>query len=293
MNKTTFYITSWDDQPFETLRADLINFGIPSESIHRIADRTSRPIAMNKAWAKCETQYIAFLDSDIKLAKNPFLPRMEYLLDNHAKIGAVVIPCYQFADLPEDVKPQLPEDTPVEKSLSNLSSNLITLNCILIRQDIKTRFEEAYFGNQVFDLDLGWSLLREGYATVADLTLALAHTPTNYLNKNLFYHAAISRNRQIMKAKWSNIDAWTNLDTYNSLNNNEIPSIEELSHSNEDKLLSYIVDWDEYGLKSCYMNPRFENIFAIAQYLAKVDATIKNRQQTFNYNIVNGFPQFI
>ena len=289
---TTFYITSWNFDEFDKLKQELIFQGIDCNYIKWINDRTSRSISINKAWRRCETKYLCLMDADIKLCPRPFLQRMESILDQYAKVGAVVIPCYQFKEIPEIIQPELPENHPIEKSLSNLSSDLRTFNCILIRAGVQSRMDEDIWGNQNLDVDFGLSLLKEGFITVADLTLALGHLQTDYISKNLFYHAAVCRNRQIFKTKWSNIDDWFDVEAWNEKHNNEIPSVEELAHCNEDKLIAYISRFDKFGLVECFLKPRTNDIHLLSNYLLKIQDLVSKNDYEFEYSVLDGYPKF-
>lgn len=284
-NKTTFYITSWDDVHFTATKNILLAQGVNPKYIFRIADRASRPKAMNKAWNTCDTQYIAFLDDDIKVCEGEIVSRMEYILDTDPNIGCAVIPCAQYSYFPEKIIPQMPHGTPLEKALVNTSRELTTLNFVLIRNNLPNalKFDEDFFGNQVFDVDFGWGLLKNNLLCVEDTSLALAHIQTDYPSKNLFYHAAVARNKHILKEKWSNIDQWVNLAHFNLHNNNAIPSIEELSHTNEKKLIEYIASFNRHGFIKAFLEPRFAGVDIVQKYLASLEDYTNNTEDIFNY----------
>lgn len=255
-NKTTFYITSWSDAGL-SVKQQLIDQGLPEENIVLLTERVSRPIALNKALLSCKTEYFGMADEDVLVQPNA-LRILTSTLDNNPTIGFVAAPVIQQTDKLTLAKPDLPEHSSDEISLEDISTKLWTFNFVIMRNlQGKVKFEEEFFGNQLLDWDLGLELKRLGYSSVADHRTSVSHIQTDYSKKSYAYHGVVARNRHIFMAKWRDRASWQGVKAYNAQNNNEIPSLEELTHWSEEHLFDYICQYDKMGLTECWWRPRF------------------------------------
>lgn len=296
MSKTTFYITSWDPlgAKVTSLKKELIKQGVPKERIRVLSERKSRPAVLNAAIRECTTEYIGFLEDDVKPAHNA-VKVLENLLDKYTNAGLAIAPVQQYnEDEIGTALGRVPEDTPDSKSLQNMSNKMWTLNFVIFRKSTGVYFDEDFFGNQVFDWDFGLQLMKKGFLSLGDHRTAVAHTQTSYEKKSLAYHAAVCRNRQIFMSKWKDIDKWHCVNIYNSMYPNTIPTIEELTHASENWVMNYISKYDHYGLVSCWYQSRFGVLQRIANYCADFEKDFYENKQIYNPIIENeqSFPKF-
>jgi len=297
MNKTTFYITSWDPlgAKVTSLKKELVKQGVAKERIKVLSDRTSRPGVLNRAIRECTTKYIGFLEDDVVPAHNA-VKILENLLDNYPNAGLAIAPVQQWNE--EEIiraTPRVAENTPDRHCLQDMSNQMWTLNFVIFRKSTGVFFDEDFFGNQIFDWDFGLQLMNKGFLSLGDHRTAVAHTQTNYGKKSLAYHAVVCRNRQIFMSKWKDINKWLCVNVYNLANPNTIPTIEELTHTSEQWIMDYISQYDHYGLVDCWYKSRFENIHKIASYCADFEHDfIGCNKQIYNPIIENeqSFPKF-
>ena len=187
-------------------------------------------------------EYICYIDDDVFFCdqKNLFEKLVEDLKFNY-KIDAVVVPCLQLDGIPDQVITPVNADAAVGSRLKSVGHKLDTFNCMMMRTFHGYSFEEEFFGNQTLDIDFGWQVSKAGKFVMADCSTALAHTQTSFKDKNLFYHAVVARNTDILFNKWANILSWKGVEHFNKENPNlRIPSLEEISHMNEENLFLYI-----------------------------------------------------
>lgn len=289
-----FLVTSWDENAYKALEKSLFNYGVQPEEIVKITKRESRGSLLNKYIQKHkDADYIYLLDEDIRIVHGD-LERLQQILDNNNNIGLASIPSYQInKGFVSDFHPTVPANTPISNSLKNISGFMDTFNLIVLKKAAleKVQLDPDIFGSQMIDIDLGWELHRNGFQSVADCSQALVHKQTDWGLKNLFYHAAVSRNRHIVMKKWSNRDSWVNVHDWNEKNNNEIPSLEELSHANEDKLIKYIARFDKSGLFDFYFNKRFANNELLTKHM-NCFKEASDTKSDYNLTIVNNKPTF-
>ena len=167
-------------------------------------------------------------------------------------------------------------------------------NATIYRKSCGVLMDEDFFGGQLIDWDFSLDLLYKGYLSIADHRTAVAHKTTSFEKKSLCYHGVVARSRQIFMTKWKDRDNWTNVADYNKKNNNEIPTLEEITHWNEDKLIEYIAKYDKFGLAECYFNPRFGSNEKLNQWLTSISAQINQAEQIFNPKItdMSSIPRF-
>ncbi|MEQ1826821.1 MAG: hypothetical protein ABL921_12780, partial [Pirellula sp.] len=211
--KTTFYITTWNPEGAGTKRvvSSLKAQGVIDEHIKLITEKISRPKSLNKAIVDCQTPYVGMLEDDVAFSDNA-VSQLETLLDRMPNIGLAIADVQQVGserELAESVVPSRPPNAGDDASLHSCSAQMWTLNFVLLRKSTNVRFDESYFGNQVFDWDYGLELLRAGYLSVVDRRTKVRHVRTNYASKSLSYHAMVARNRHIFKTKWESRDTWT------------------------------------------------------------------------------------
>jgi len=264
-DKVTFYITSWDPNgpKVKSIKNELVQQGVLEHNIGVISERISRPITLNRAIRECKTEYVGFCEDDVFPASNA-VKTLNTMLEKRHNVGLAIAFLKETEAITRPA-PELPENSTDEMSLANLSNRLFTLNFVLFRKSTGILFDESYFGNQFFDWDFGLELLRKGYLSVADRRTAVAHHRTEYNHKNLFYHACVARNCQILMAKWENRGNWNGLADYNSRNANAIPTLEELSHSEEEWLWDYIFEYEPYGFKQYFVH-RFGDLLKTNEF---------------------------
>jgi hypothetical protein len=215
-------------------------------------------------------KYICLYDSDIVVDGTDFVKSLREDLDGNPKIGAVIVPSYQFAEneIPFKIEPPMPVDSQ-QDYLRNISF-LTTFNIIMFRHSLFNKgfkFDEDMHGSQLLDISAGIDINKIGFDVVADLRHALGHKQSDFVGKNLAYHGIVSRNRHILREKNLNPDTWKGIDDYNEKNpNNRIPTPEEILHWSEQRLMEYVASYDKHAFQNCYINPRFKDINAITNY---------------------------
>ncbi len=286
--KTTYYITGWDADRTEKIKQRLIDLGVDKNYIVRINDRHSRAPTLNKYLNECRTKYAGLIDDDCVFSDNcPSV--LEELLDNNQDIGIAVAPVTQITN---KTLPEAKWFTGTYNRREDVSSHMATFNFTLFRVKDDILMDNDLFGNQNLDIDIGLEYLYKGYKSVADHQCGVAHLQTDYVPKNLFYHAAVARNRHLFMLKWSNRKAWSGVESHNRMHNNEVPTIEELSHSSEQSLLNYIARFDKFGLWKCYFEPRVGDRDSFLAWQKQFHEALQNNKQEFGYVIENGFPKF-
>lgn len=291
--KTTFIIPVWSTDVYaKQVKKQLMEQGVAEEKIIFITEKISRAVSLNKAIKNITTEYVGIFDDDVMLAPN-VVSRLEDLLDKNPKIGFAIAPVQQMMDLVVP-KPDLPESAPDNQSLENTSAKSWTFNATIYRKSCGVLMDEDFFGGQLIDWDFSLDLLHKGYLSVADHRTAVAHKTTAFTGKSLAYHGVVARSRQIFMTKWKDRDNWANVADYNKKNNNEIPSLEELTHNSEDWLIEYIAKYDKFGLAECYFNPRFGSNEKLNQWLASTSTKINQTEQIFNPKItdMSSIPKF-
>ena len=291
--KTTYIIPVWSTDVYaKQVKKQLMEQGVAEENIIFTTEKISRAVSLNKAIANITTEYVGIFDDDVMLAPN-VVSVLEDLLDRNPKIGFAIAPVQQMDELAVP-KPDLPEAAPDGQSLENQSAKCWTFNACIYRKSCDVILDEDLFGAQISDWDFGLSLLHKGYLSIADHRTAVAHKKTSFQNKNIMYHGVVARNRQIFMTKWKDRDNWTNVADYNKKNNNEIPTLEEITHLNEDKLIEYIAKYDKFGLTECYFNPRFGSNEKLNQWLSSTATKINETEQIFNPKItdMSSIPRF-
>jgi len=292
MNDICFVVTSWEDSLFLSIKQTLLSMSVPEQNIYRISDRTSRPAALNAMWDKLSIpkyKYIAFIDEDVVIRDNHTFARLREILENTEAAGVIANPkLISEGQSFYDIKHDLPPETPWKDSLVECTSNLVSLNCALFRNDLEIGFDEDMFGNQVFDLDFGLQLALQGKKVFIDKALLVLARANNYVSKSLSYHAVVARNLHIFMRKWSNIKDWDKecgVKAYNTKHNNEIPSIEELMHWPEIKQLQYTFAYNRDGAVRCYLQPRFSGLIQAASLVQNIENNLKNIPNMVEYAI--------
>lgn len=256
----SFIVTSWKPESRAThqLVDMIIRQGVDPKNIHIVDDRISRPISLNRAIARCNSDYIGFCEDDVLPSMNA-VETLTRLLDRYPKVGLAAAKVQQlFDERPTTAPiPSMGHECPDEVSLEDISGQMWTLNFVLYRKSTNVLFDEDYFGNQVFDEDFGYELFHHGYSSMVDLRCAVAHQQTDYFTKSLSYHVCVARNRQISIEKWRCRADWQGLHAFEKANRGVIPTIEELTHANEDWQYKYIAKFDLYSLQEFYFRARF------------------------------------
>lgn len=264
-------IQGWNDDANQKLKEEIVKLGVLEKDIEFLTERKSRSSVLNKHFNKIPQhyKYVVLYDSDIVLDGSNFIKSLVEDMEKYSEVGAVIIPSYQFAENEIPLK--------LEPPLSMISSEfyirdisfLTTFNVIMFRRSVFNkgfRFDEDLWGSQNLDVAAGWDLNRLGFKVIADLRHCLAHKQSDFVGKNLFYHAVVARNRNILREKWIAED-WKGIEHFNRSNSEKtIPSLEELSHFAEDKLIEYICSFDKPGFEQCWLNPRFKDLNSIHAY---------------------------
>jgi len=277
-------IQGWNPEDNQKLKNELLKIGVPEKDIGFLTERKSRSYVLNKAFKTIPQhyKYICLYDSDIVVDGTDFVKSLREDLDNNPKIGAVIVPSYQFAEneIPFKLEPPMSLDSQ-QDYLRNISF-LTTFNIIMFRRSMFNKglkFDEDLYGSQLLDVDIGVEINRMGFDVVADNRHALAHKASDFVGKNLCYHAMVARNRHVLREKSLNRENWKGVDDYNEKNpDNRIPSVEELTHSSDGSLMEYVASYDRHAFENCYMNPRFKDINAIANYYNGM-INLKNKTQ--------------
>ncbi len=297
--KTFFAVTSWDDSLFLQLKQKLLTFGVEDEQIHRLQERQSRSITLNRAITKAyglDTDYMVFLDEDIDLPDSHVFDRLKEGLLSTGAIGVIANPkLIQEGQNWSSFARDLPVNAPIDVSLADCGSNLVSLNCAMFDYHKlgNACFDEDLFGNQNLDTDFGWQLVKQGYKIFVDMAVVVTTRANNYFTKSLSYHAIVARNLHVLKAKWSSIDSWLSVKDYNQGHNNEIPSLEELTHWSEIKQMQYCYQYNRDGLSRCYLSPRFGNVIAVGGYVQTIEQSLANLPNLAEFTIgENRLPVF-
>ncbi len=291
--KTTFLIPVWSSDVYaKQVKKQLMEQGVAEDKIIFTTEKITRAISLNKQIKEITTEYVGIFDDDVMLAPN-VVSQLEDLLDRNPKIGFAIAPVQQMTELKTPV-PHMPPSASDERSLENQSAKMWTFNACIYRKSCGVALNEDLFGAQLADWDFGLELLHKGYLSIADHRTAVAHKATTFEKKSLAYHGVVARNRHIFISKWKNRGNWTNVADYNKKNNNEIPTLEELTHNSEDWLFGYIAEYDRPGLIECYFNPRFGSNEALNKWISNTSAKINNTEQTFNPTItdMSSVPKF-
>ena len=265
-------IQGWSNEDNQKLKEDIMKLGVPEKDIEFLTERKSRSFLLNKAFKAVPQhyKYICLYDSDIVVDGSDFVKSLSDDLDKNPNIGCCIVPSYQFAEneIPFVLEPPMPVNSQGDY-LRNVSF-LTTFNVIMFRRSLFNKglqFEESLYGSQLLDVDIGAEINRMEFDVVADLRHCLAHKQSDFAGKNLFYHAVVARNRNILREKWLNREQWKGVDSFNLSNPDRmIPGLEELSHSAEDRLMRYVCSFDGPGFKDCWLNPRFKDLNAIHGY---------------------------
>lgn len=293
MSRTTFLIPVWSSDVYaKQVKKQLMEQKVPESNIVFIKEKISRSISLNKYINEAKTEFIGIFDDDVVLAPN-VVEVLEELLDKYPNVGFATAPVQQVKDLVVP-KPELAAYTPDSQSLENISARMWTFNATIYRKSCGVKMDEDFFGGQLIDWDFGLELLHKGYLSLSDHRTAVAHKQTVYDKKNLFYHAIVARSRHIFMRKWQDRNAWVDVKQYNLQHNDEIPTLEELTHSNEDWLIKYIARFDNAGLVGCWFNPRFLNDKKSKAFIEDMALNIIKTQQEFNpfVNDMNSIPIF-
>lgn len=285
-----FIVTSWEPSLFLAVKQTLLSFGVHEQNIIKVTDRVSRPRSLNKAWNTIAGyKYVVFIDEDVVIRDNHVFSRLKEILehpDNSTIAGVLANPkLLHEGESFFDIKHDMPPETPWKNSLAECTSSLVSLNCAMFRADLKQRFDEDLFGNQNFDVDFGLQFALDNKSVLVDRALLVLARANDYVSKSLSYHVMVARNLHIFMRKWSNIKTWTNVSDFNSKNNNEIPSIEELTHMSEIKQMQYCFAFNRDGITRCYLNPRLGNIIQVGQYVFGIENNLKNIQNMVDYTI--------
>ena len=272
-NRTFLWITSWDAARYRRQRRRLFQLGVSLSQIGRITERVSRPVNMNWAWASTTTEFVGFVDDDADLGDRPFLAPMEAMLETHPVIGMVIMPTVQVGE--KGCLTKTP-DLPVTASAQDAAlpvTTLTTLGCCLLRRSVPVRFDEAYFGSQVFDRDFGRDVAFHGWQVVADRRFLLGDRVTHYPAKSLFYHTMVCRNLQIYAAKWTNRRTWHGVHPWNAHHpkREQIPSLEECSFWTEEQTIRYCARWDQNSVRAFWWNPRFTDAVQLPAWFRRYE----------------------
>jgi hypothetical protein len=298
MGKTTYLIPVWSTAEHAVkLQEQLINQGVDPSLIIFTKEKKSRAQVLNKYVKDIKTEYIGLCDDDVVISDNA-VQVLEDLLDKYPKIGMALAPTFQEKVLIKPT-PRISSVAPDEQSLENTSARMWSFNFTLLRRNTgklgsDIRFDEDYFGSQLIDWDLGLELLHNGYMSVIDHRCAVAHKQTSYDTKSLAYHAVVARSRHIFMKKWQDRDFWFGVEDYNIKHNNEIPTLEEITHASESWLMQYIAKYDGGGLMSCWFSPRFDDDKKSSAYMKSCINVFKENKQIFNPQIIdmNSVPIF-
>lgn len=289
MNDIAFVVTSWEDTLFLSVKQTLLSMSVSEQDIYRISDRTSRPAALNAMWDRLSIpkyKYIAFIDEDVIIRDSHTFTRLREILENTEAAGVIANPkLITDGQSFYDIKHDLPPETPWKDSLVECTSNLVSLNCALFRNDLDIGFDEDMFGNQVFDLCFGFELAFNNKKVFLDKALLVLARANNYVGKSLSYHAVVARNLHILKCKWTDRRDWKGVGHYNNVHNNEIPSIEELTHWPEIKQLQYVFAYNRDGAVRCYLQPRFSGLIQAATFVQNIENNLKNIPSMVEYAI--------
>ncbi len=294
-----FVVTSWEPNLFLSIKQTLLSFGVVDKNIIKISERVSRPKSLNKVWNDVSSEiiaesvnrynYIAFIDEDVVIRDNHVFDRFKEILENpdNVNIAGVIANPKLFSEGQSlfEIQHDLAPTTPWQSSLSECTSNLISLNCALFRADLKQRFDEDLFGNQNFDVDFGLQLALDEKKVVIDKALLVLARANDYISKSLSYHSIVARNLHIFVKKWSNIKNWINVADYNAKNNNEIPSIEEITHLSEIKQMQYCFAYNRDGIARCYLGPRLGGLAQAGQFVQMIENSLKNVPNMVEYSI--------
>ncbi len=285
-----FIVTTWEPELFMAIRQCLLSFGVHERNIIKVTDRVSRPKSLNKAWNTIDGyKYVAFIDEDIVIRDKTTFIRLKEILnapENAAIAGALANPKLFLEGQPLfEIQHDMPPETPWQQSLSECTSFLTSLNCCLFRADLTQRFDEDYFGNQNFDVDFGLQLAFDNKKVVIDRALLVLARANDYFGKSLSYHSIVARNLHVFMVKWSNIDGWKGVNEYNASHNNEIPSIEELTHWPELKQMRYCFAYGRDGISRCYLQSRFNSIIQVAAFVQNIENSLKDVQNLVDFTI--------
>lgn len=291
-----FAVTSWEENLFISIRQSLLSLGVPDSRIVKISERTSRPKSLNKVWNSYTNpsidngiKYIAFIDEDVVIRDRHVFSRFTEILEspgNESIAGVIANPkLFSEGQSMFEIAHDLPPETPWQQSLTECTSTLVSLNLALFRIDLTQRFNEDMFGNQVFDVCFGLDLAKDGKRVVTDKATLILARANNYLDKSLSYHAVVARNLHIFMRKWTNVNNWNGVASYNASHDNEIPSIEELTHGSEMKQMQYCMRYNPDGLTRCYLQPRLSGLIPAAIYVQNIENGLKNIQHAVEYSI--------
>jgi len=288
---TLFIITSWDDSLFFSLKQTLMSFGADQSQMYRLQDRKSRPPAMNHALREASRRtckYIVFLDEDVWLQDSDIFDRLKLILNNTGVAGAIANPkLVQEGQDWRSIQRDKPKNTPLEECLVDCTSNLISLNCAMFKMDLLDGlfFDEDLYGNQQLDLDWGWMLAKGGHKILVDQSTLVCTRANNYFGKSLAYHSVVARNLHILKCKWSDIASWKGVWGYNLSHNNEIPSIEELTHWSELRAMQYCYQYNRDGIDRCYIRPRLGGIIQAAIHIQSIEQAVGNLPDLMQFSV--------
>lgn len=268
----SFIVTAWepDGAPARRLVESIVSQGVDRKRIHIVDDRISRPISLNRALMRCDTDYVGLCESDVIPSTNA-VATLTRLLDRHPQVGLAAAKVHQVDELP--LAPPIPlrdPDASDGAALDDISGQMWTLNFVVYRRSTQILFDEDYFGNQIFDWDFGLELHHGGYLSMSDARCAVVHQRSDYVGKNIAYHACVARNRQILGLKWQNRVLWQGVKPFQRAHRGVIPTVEELTHANEEWLFKYIARFESGGLSEAYFKPRFGDAAQTASYLEKM-----------------------
>ncbi len=289
-NDICFIVTSWEQNLFMSVKQTLLTFGVREQNIIKVSDRVSRPKSLNKAWNSATGyKYIVFIDEDVVIRDSHVFSRFKEILEspeNDAVAGVLANPkLFSEGQALFDITHDKDPSTPWKESVEECTSNLISLNCALFRADLMQRFNEDMFGNQVFDTCFGYELAFCNKKVLLDkATLVLARS-NDYFSKSLSYHTIVARNWHILKSKWISRNNWNGVFDFNLKNNNEIPSIEEVTHWNEIKQMQYCFAYNQDGLVRCYLNPRFSGLIQAGSFVNIIENSLKNISNKVQFSI--------
>lgn len=264
-------IQGWDDSANQILKQEIMKLGVQEKDIQFITERKSRSVILNKYFKTVPQhyKYIFLYDSDIVLDGSNFVKSLVEDMEFDSQIGAAIIPAFQFAENEIPLKLEAPMANAKENYLRNVNF-LTTFNVIVFRRSLLNKgqlFDEDIYGSQIIDVSTGYIINKMGYSIVSDLRHCLAHKQSDFVGKNLCYHAIVSRNRQILREKILLGDNWVSIDDYNEKHqDSRIPSVEELSHMSEPKMIEYVCNYDAHGFANCYLGPRFKDLNTINNY---------------------------
>ena len=243
MYRTTIYITAWDDIEYKNCVDHLRSIDIQNPIV-RINEKTHRPISMNKALKSCKTEFICFLESDVRMCNTPFVRMSEETFDADKDIGMIVIPGNEVEDFKDIQWDKVPYhcklDCTLTEALKNVAEWCPTLHCAFLRISDNFRFDEDYINHQVFDVDFAREIDFRGKCVVADGRHYMFYKKNFYNEKSLLYHAMCARNLHLLNLKWSRRKNWVSAEGF-------IPSYAELLNMPETKLFEYMKKHDEFS----------------------------------------------